>query len=206
MLGETSATQMINANLNTTYDMNFFGGWTFNSKGAKGNGVNTFVNSNKYYTGTDLQNTHFSVYGTLVGNTPSNRGDLTIINLSISNMDARISLNDISGVGGIYEYIFGTYSAIYPADSGDFVVITNDGGVDTYGYRNGVYVYYNNDYPVLSGTDYLYLGVSRQSGSNLFSTNRYGWVSFGGYMSPSDISTYQTIVNTFMTSIGRNTY
>jgi hypothetical protein len=207
MLGMTANTQRINANGNTSYNMTLFGGWTFNSMGMKGNGINAVANTSKNYgiSSTDLQNTHFSIYGTFAGNTPNNRGDMSIINGSNPYMEARISLNDISGVGGIYEYTFGTYTPIYPANTGDFVVMAND-GYNTKAYQNGSLVVSYSDTPYVSSASNLYLGISKYGGFFQYSTNQYGWFSFGGFMSASDMGTYQTIVNTFMTSIGRNTY
>jgi len=80
MLGLTSATQAINANGNTAYDLQLSGGWTFGSLGMQGNGINTEAYTGKDYipiTGYELYNTHFSIYGTVPGNSPSN-GDLSV--------------------------------------------------------------------------------------------------------------------------------
>jgi hypothetical protein len=203
MLGETSATQAINGNLNPAYDLNFYGGWTFDVTGAKGNGINTYAAPNMFYSGYDLQNTHFSIYGTSPGNIPSNYADLAIINFSQSNMDSRISLNNYGTNDGRYEYVFYSSSGVYPADSGDFVLISNDGSA-TYRYQNEVAQTTLYESPVLGYTAGLYLGISRYSGNNQISTNSYGWASFGGTL--PDLGKYQNIVNTFMTSIGRNSY
>jgi hypothetical protein len=212
MLGETSATQAINANGNSAADLNIFGGWTFNSMGMKGNGINSVVNINRIYglfSPYDLQNTHFSIYGTLPYNTPSNRADLALIDSSTPNMDGRISLNDLNfGAGdeAYYEYNVNSTSPVYaPLGSGSFVVMSND-GTYTYSYQNGNSLSTFSESPVLYNTPIIYLGISRSSSVGVISTNRYGWVSFGGFMSSADMGNYQTIVNTFMTSIGRNTY
>jgi len=212
MLGLTSATQAINANGNDAADLNIFGGWTFNSMGMKGNGINSVVNISRIYglfSPYDLQNTHFSIYGTLPYNTPSNRADLALIDSSTPNMDGRISLNDLNfGAGdeAYYEYNVNTTGPVYaPLGSGSFVVMSND-GTYTYSYQNGNSLSTFSESPVLYNTPIIYLGLSRFSSVGVISTNRYGWVSFGGFMSSADMGNYQTIVNTFMTSIGRNTY
>jgi hypothetical protein len=212
MLGLTSATQAINANGNDAADLNIFGGWTFNSMGMKGNGINSVVNISRIYglfSPYDLQNTHFSIYGTLPYNTPSNRADLALIDPSTPNMDGRISLNDLNfGAGdeAYYEYNVNTTGPVYaPLGSGSFVVMSND-GTYTYSYQNGNSLSTFSESPVLYNTPIIYLGLSRFSSVGVISTNRYGWVSFGGFMSSADMGNYQTIVNTFMTSIGRNTY
>ena len=209
MLGLTSATQGINANGNSTYDLQFAGGWTFNSLGMSGNGINTQAYTGKDYiniTGNELYNTHFSIYGTVPGNSPSN-GDLSVegnVTRSVS-----IILNRISSGDGRYEYDCGSGADAVPAlNSGNFVTISTDGS-STYAYQNG-----SAPIPSSAGgltplvdSPSLYLGRGLSClTNNGYSVNTFGWASFGGFMSPTDMATYQSIVNTFMTSIGRNTY
>jgi hypothetical protein len=209
MLGTTSATQAINANGNTSYDLQFAGGWTFGSLGMQGNGINTFADTGKDYiniTGNELYNTHFSIYGTVPNNSPSN-GDLSVEgNLTRS---VSIILNRISSGDGRYEYDCGSGTDAVPAlNSGNFVTISTDGG-STYAYQNGSAPTPSSAGIISSLIDspslYLGRGISCVT-NNGYSVNTFGWSSFGGFMSPTDMSNYQTIVNTFMTSIGRNTY
>jgi hypothetical protein len=209
ILGTTSASQAINANGNTAYDLEFYGGWVRNSLGMQGNGINTYAYTGKDYiniTGYELYNTHFSIYGTVPNNSPSN-GDLSVE--GNATRSASIILNRISSGDGHYEYDCASGTDAVPAlNSGNFVTISTDGG-STYAYENGVAANPSSaggltplvDSPSL----YLGRGVSCVV-FNGYSVNTFGWVSFGGFMSPTDMATYQTIVNTFMTSIGRNTY
>jgi hypothetical protein len=209
MLGLTSATQAINANGYSTYDLQFAGGWIFNSLGMRGNGINTYAYTGKDYiniTGYELYNTHFSIYGTVPGNSPS-KGDLSVEgNLTRS---ASIILNRTIGGDGRYEYDCASGSDVSPAlNSGNFVIISTQGGT-TYAYENGSAPTPSSAGNISSLIDspslYLGRGISCVT-DNGTSVNTFGWVSFGGFMSPTDMATYQTIVNTFMTSIGRNTY
>jgi hypothetical protein len=208
MLGLTSATQGINANGNASYNLQFGGGWTFGSLGMQGNGINTYAYTGKdyiAYIGNELENTHFSIYGTVIGNPPSN-GDLAV-NGSYGRW-VSIILNRI-GDSGRYEYDCGNGTDSVPAlGSGDFVTISAQFG-STYGYRNGSS---ESVGPISTfiGSAALYLGKNNFYGGcpvyNGVSVNTFGWSSFGTFMSTTDMGTYQTIVNTFMTSIGRNTY
>jgi len=206
MLGTSAATQGINGNGNTTYDIQFAGGWEFDSMGMKGNGINTYASIYKFYYAntTDLYNTHFSIYGTLAYNSPSNRGDLTLLYADDNNMGARIALNSLTTGDGIYEYTFNS-SSPYPGKSNDFVVMSNDGN-NTFKYQNGSPILSSSDSPYSIYDHIISLGLSKYSGTYQSSTNRYGWASFGLGMNPTEMGDYQTIVNTFMTSIGRNSY
>jgi hypothetical protein len=212
MLGTTSSTQGINANGNTSYDLQFAGGWIFSSLGMQGNGINTQAYTGKDYIeiiGNELYNTHFSIYGTVIGNPPS-IGDLSVYG-NVSRWVC-ITLNKNLSGQGRYEYDCGSGSDSTPVlGSGDFVTISTDGGT-TYAYQNG-----NPSSPAsagiispLVGFGSLYLGQAGigsacTSGGGI-SVNTFGWSSFGGFMNTTDMGNYQTIINTFMTSIGRNTY
>lgn len=212
MLGLTSATQGINANGNTAYDLQFFGGWSFGSLGMRGNGFNTYAYTGKDYInimGTELYNTHFSIYGTIPNNTPSN-GDLSASGSLTRSVT--ITLNKIGGGGsGRYEYDCGSGTDASPVlNSGNFVTISTDGS-NTYAYENGFSASPGSagSISTLIDNPSLYLGIANNivCGSNGgTSVNTFGWSSFGGFMSTTNMGIYQTIVNTFMTSIGRNTY
>ena len=207
MLGLTSATQGINANGNTAYDLQISGGWIFSSLGMQGNGINTYVNTGKQYipyTGEELWNTHFSIYGTVQSN-PTGPADL-----SIGGSERSVSIVLNGTTGGRYEYTCGSGASIV-GNSGDFVTISCDNGSNTYANQNGGSTGYGaGSVPYLYGTQTLYFGIGTShfgcQVNNGTSSNTYGWASFGGYMDTTDMSNYQTIVNTFMTSIGRNTY
>jgi hypothetical protein len=208
ILGTTPATQSINANGNTNYDLQFSGGWIRNSLGMQANGINTSAYTGKDYglvTYEELWNTHFSIYGTVPNNTPINKADLSVGNGS--DRTVSITLNN-----GRFEYDCGDGIQNVNPNSGNFVIISCDsGGSNTFSYINGNAGDGCGDAGYVYSTQGLYFGF----GTSIFggcqvnvgvSENTYGWASFGGFMESLDMATYQTIVNTFMTSIGRNTY
>ena len=211
MLGIGSA-QGINGNGNSAYDLSFYGGWEFGLLGIRGNGANTYAETGKVYvpiTSEELWNTHFSIYGTVQYN-PSGPADLSIG--GGSERTVSIALKGNVGSDGRYEYECGSGTGV-AGYSGDFVTISCDLGNATYAYQNGA-----SPSPSSAGSvAYLYSTQSLYFGLGTFvtsgcqtnvgvSANTYGWASFGGYMSTTDMDNYQTIVNAFMTSIGRNTY
>jgi hypothetical protein len=208
ILGTTPATQAINANGNTAYDLQFSGGWGRNSLGMQANGINTSAYTGKDYglvTYEELWNTHFSIYGTVPNNTPINKADLSVGNGSVRTVS--ITLNN-----GRFEYDCGDGIQNDNPNSGNFVIISCDSvGSNTFSYINGSGGDGCGDAGYVYSTQGLYFGfgTSNFGGCQVnvgVSENTYGWASFGGFMSPTDMGNYQTIVNTFMTSIGRNTY
>jgi hypothetical protein len=206
MLGATASTQLINGNGNTAYDLQFAGGWTFGSLGMQGNGINTYAYTGKDYipiTTEELWNTHFSIYGTVANSIVSlpYKADL-----SVGGSKRYVS---ITLTNGRFEYECGQgVDAINP-NSGNFVTISCN-TANTYAYQNGYTTGIVGVAPYLQFTQFLYFGLGTfETGCQVnagSSENTYGWASFGGFMSPTDMGNYQTIVNTFMTSIGRNTY
>jgi hypothetical protein len=212
MLGTSAASQAINANGNTAYDLQFYGGWGFSYLGMRGNGANTEAYTGKGWvadTGEELWNTHFSIYGTILNNGTSN-GDLAVN--GTNSRWATITLNKAGGGGqGRYEYDCGSGNDSSPLlNSGDFVVISTDGS-NTYAYQNGYAASPSSAGTIsaFNGVASLSLGFASSSGCGSgygYSVNTFGWSSFGGFMETTDMGNYQTIVNTFMTSIGRNTY
>jgi hypothetical protein len=206
ILGTTAATQAINANGNTSYDLQFSGGWGFGSLGMQGNGINTYAYTGKDYipiTTEELWNTHFSIYGTVYNlvNLPYKA------DLSVGGGKRYVS---ITLTNGRYEYECGSGAEAMNASSANFVTISCS-NANTYSYQNGYTTgIFAGTVPYLQSTQSLYLGLGTfetgcqtNAGS---SENTYGWASFGGFMSLVDMGNYQTIVNTFMTSIGRSTY
>jgi hypothetical protein len=210
MLGTSAATQAINGNGNASYDLQLYGGWDFSYLGMKGNGINTYAYTGKNYgiiSNDELWYTHFSIYGTAVGNAPSNSADLSTFNGS-NPPSVTLALNRYgSGGDGRYEYQYSS-GGNEIGNSGNFITMSNDSNSTKWVQNSG-----NND-GSLTQTPYnysyegLYLGVSTSQGYSgpTATANRYGWASFGGFMSYTDMVNYQTIVNAFMTSIGRNTY
>ena len=210
MLGISAAAQAINAKGNASYDLQLYGGWTFSYLGMEGNGVNTYAYTGKNYgisSNEELWYTHFSIYGTKTGNSPSNSADLSTFNGS-NYPSVTIALNSYQASGdAIYEYVFNTYSG-QPGNSGNFITMANDSNTTKWVQNSGYNTGSTTQTPYNYSYEGLYLGVSTSAGYSgpTATANRYGWASFGGFMSYTDMVNYQTIVNAFMTSIGRNTY
>lgn len=191
----------------TTYDIQWFGGWTFGYSGATGNGSNTYGLMN--ISGGTLPNTnsHFSIYGGIPG---LNTGgyDLSINEGNAAGKVCSIILN-LSALGvGYYEY--SGYQQVTGATSTDFAIVSrNAAGTATIRARNGIALAdkteaCNN----ISNLRQWYLGSEAASsgGKGSSTSNRYSWVGFGYKLTAAELLTYQSIINTFQTSIGRNTY
>ena len=214
MLGGNSSGAKFNAvnpvDTNGAYRLTFNGGWSFTSSGATPNGANAYANT--YLTGSTLDrySQHQSFYS------------LTQTTGNMQEMGAR------NGAGGS-----GTYSELViciTAFGGNFrsynlnsVGLGNDLTANTL--STGYFVssretdtksyFYKNGSLNQSGTTTtngtvpfsFYLGATNDNGNpGSYGSRAAGFASFGSGLTPSEITTLQTIVNTWATSIGRNTY
>jgi hypothetical protein len=214
MLGGVSASAKFNAlnpvDTDGAYRLTFNGGWTFNSSGATPNGSNGYAKT--YLTGNTLNrySQHISFYSS------------TQQTANIIDMGCR------SGSGGA-----GTYSELVICQSafgGNFRSFNNNSvGLGNNTTANtgatGYFVssretdtksyLYKNGSLDQSGTTTtngtipfdFFIGATNDNGNPLsYSSRRCSFVSIGGGLTPSEITTLSTIINTWATTIGRNTY
>lgn len=193
--------------LGTTHDINWFGGWSYSVSGASGNAINTYATFAISGGTLPATNSHLSVYGNLPNNNTSGY-DLSINLNNGTGQVQQIILDFQASSNGYYEYT--GYAAVTGGDTGDFVIMSrNTAGTETIRARNGIALANKlEDCNDIDNTREWKLGVENApNGANLTSTsNRYCWVGFGSKLTPSELLTYQSIINTFQTTLGRNTY
>ena len=200
LLGEVSGSAKLNGNLNTTYDLTFNGGWTFDASGATGNGVNTFATPN--FSGTTPHPTTditVACYGTKPNVTTSGYD----LHLAIAGLTAQLILNFNGSGNGYYE--FNGFGPVAGANTGDFAMFgRNATNTATIRNRNGVTLADKIEAGTLFTDSAIWTIGTEQAVAS--TTNRYGWISLGTRLTQSEMTTYSTIVNTFMTTLGKNTY
>jgi hypothetical protein len=216
MLGGNAAGCKFNAknplDTNAAYRLTWVGGWGYNASGATGNNVNAFANT--FLTGSTLSrtSTHMSYYS-----------------LTQSSAGNQIEMGCRSGSGG--SGIYSEFSANYIAFGGNYRqynincigLATDSASANsaTTGYfvasrtsDSTAYLYKNGSLN-LSGTTAtngtipfsFYLNATNDNGTpNTYSAKQIGFASLGNGLTPSEINTLSTIVNTWATAIGRNTY
>jgi hypothetical protein len=208
MMGGVQASCALNGiRTNSAYDATFNGGWTFSSQGALGNGSNTYATFNIYGDTLPSTDSHLAVYGT-VANANSSGYDLSINYNNNNGKVQQIILAFQNGTNGYYEY--NGYSGVSGARTNDFAIMTrNTSNTYTIRARNGVALAdkFENCYDIDNTRQWM-LGCEQSSNGNrgLSTNNRYIWAGFGSRISAPDLLVYQNVVNTFQTTLGRNTY
>jgi hypothetical protein len=180
----------------TTYDLNYNGGWTFDSSGATPNGTTGYADTS-YPPNLEGQNdVHMSVYNTQ--ESTGNRVD----------MGSNISINDIQIVSNFLTNNFSGLNnestAGGPITSSGFLVISRTGSTDFNYFLNGSKTIKTNSSVPPSAVN-IYIGARNNNGSpGFFDTKQKAFASIGSGLSDTDVANLTAIINTFQTSLGRN--
>ena len=214
MLGGSAASCKFNAknpvDTNGAFRLTFNGGWSFDSSGATGNNANTFART--YLTGSTLNrfSQHISYY---VGN------------ITLSSQCIEMGCADT--VGGIYSDLHvdliafggnfrggnintsGSMFSDTPANSamtGNFIV-SRTSDTTSYMTKNGSQIFSATTTTTGVLNFDFYLGARNDDGApNYYNDRRIQFATIGSGLTPSEMTTFSTIVNTWATSVGRNTY
>jgi len=216
MLGGNSAGCKFNAkdprDLNAAFRLTFNGGVSFDASGMTGNGSNGYANTNWSVINLDRYSAHMSFYNTLATTTaariemgaskqtgsPQSTYDL-FIDFGGPSFERGGSI-DTSGVGLSFT------SSANSANTGCFVV-SRTGDTFTGLYKNGVSELTSTK--VTNGSININLGIGARISDVVpqgYTTRRCGFATAGSGLTASEVSTLSTIINTWATSIGRNTY
>ena len=216
MLGGNSAGCKFNAkdprDLNAAFRLTFNGGLTFDASGMTGNGTNGYADTNWSVINLNRYSAHMSFYNTL-GTTTAARIEMGASKQTgspQSSYDLFIDFGgpsferggsiDTSGVGLSFT------SNANSANTGNFVV-SRTGDTFTGLYKNGVSELTSTK--VTNGSININLGIGARISDVVpqgYTTRRCGFATAGSGLTASEVSTLSTIINTWATSIGRNTY
>jgi hypothetical protein len=209
MLGGTSASMAVQGrrNFGTAYDATWNGGWSFGVSGATGNGSNTYATFN--VSGGTYPNTNSFL--TVYGNLPNNSTFGYDLSINFNNAGGKVSqiILDFAGGGNIYAEYTG-YAAVSGGNTAGFITMSrNPAGTETIRVRNGVALANKTEGCVdIDNTRQWMLGCEQASDGSAAqpTSNRYCWVAFGPKLTAAQLLTYQSIINTFQTTLGRNVY
>jgi len=207
MLGGVSASCKFNAknpvDTNAGFRLVFNGGWTFNASGATSNGTNAFANTFFSSSTLNINSQHLSFY---MSNNSSTVGAGKCYGGSNATRANYIGQDGTPlfyyGIGGspgnTVAGTINTQGLIIGASSGD----TNEGL-----YRNGTRLNSSNTGGRIAVTPSIYIGAMNNNGSTIqYYGNQYSFVTIGSGLSQSQVNTLTTIINTFQTTLGRNTF
>ena len=207
VLGGTAASHKFNAinplDTNAAFRLTFTAGWTHSSSGMEvdtdpNHYANTYFNPSVEQSSTDEQ--HYSIY-----TTSNEQAQHTSMGAYDGSVEAGI-YTSYSTTGRFYCSV-GSGLSFYTQSTdigiGNFVVSTT--GTNTIGYKNGVSVINDVKTPQLVNRT-MFLGGENGNGQTANNPLNIIFSTIGNKLSGSEISTMSSIINTFQTTLGRNTY
>ena len=207
MIGGNSGGMKVNGRNPGTNDLTFNGGWTFSSSGATGNGTNAFAETGFADTSTQLNDYHQAIYS-FVRN--SNTNIDCGVGSSSANSRSTIYVNEGTTFGAsAHRANSGYLSSTYTANTGAGLYVVDrplsnseksftDGSFRTSGATAST-----------SRTSNTYVIGARKVDNQVtegYNNRGYCWYSVGKSLSDSEQSTFSSIINTFQTTLNRNTY
>ena len=214
MLGSTSSSTALNGKrTSSTYDLIYNGGFTYSSSGATGNGTTGWANTN-FNQNTLLQNDYCLGFYQFTENTPS-KSEQIIMGQSFGSFRPILQISTkIPDVGG-KAFIRSGDNVSGDATLSDvkgLYILNRTGSTTSQLFRNGnltplisvtsSYTNSGSGRPIAVWTFYQDTGIY----SNSFANQGLSFIFIGNGLSASDITNFSNIINTFQTTLGRNTY
>ena len=215
MVGSTSTSTALNGKRTaSTFDLIYNGGFTYTSSGATGNGLTGWANTN-FNNSSLLQNDYSVGFYQFTDNTPVKSEELIMgQSFGTNRPQIQIATNLTAIAGGSYYIRSGDTPNANTPNGGNidgFYILNRTGSTTSELFRNG------NLTPKLTvSTTYTNSGgkpialwnfyENTAPYSNGFANQGLCFAFIGNGLSDSDITNFSNIINTFQTTLGRNTY
>jgi len=199
-LGGTSLTHKYNfmdaRDLDIAFRLQFNGGWTHSSTGAKPNGVNAYANT---YI---VPNTHLSLNSTSYGF--YSRTELNSEAYDMGSYTPPSAIAMLSRFGGSFYGMNndGGYDTSTNSSSLGLILSTRTGATDKKGYRNNTQIQTSTRSSVGLSTGEIWLGALSTYG-NGFSPRETALSFIGLGLNATEVSNFTNLVNTLQTSLSR---
>ena len=204
-VGSTATTQKYNfmdaRDLDIAFRLQFNGGWTFSSTGAKGNGTNTYMNTflNQYNNFTDWKKSAIGIYSRT-----NESGFFLEGNYGFT--DSNFALYTRLADGRLIFESGNAYASAVIADSLGFLAGSSISSSDRRVYKNGIKLGTNtatNTVGVYTGLN-TYFGALNGNGTATYISNKdYALAFLGESLTDADQSALYTLVQAFQTSLSR---
>jgi len=211
-IGGTAASHAVQAMSPGVYNLTFNGGWTHNTSGATPNGTNAYAvlsglvpqaitgftlsgGSLGTYCGTD------AVGGAAIGSTDPSQGAFNLYP-ALLNPTKQMATT-------FWNNTIGAYSITTIPDTLGLMSIARSGSTSTIQfYRKGSLISSQNHTALQLNNISIFFGANNQNGiPNQYSTYRHQFsYIYRGTLTTSQMTTLDSIIQTYQTSLGRNVY
>jgi hypothetical protein len=198
-VGGTATTHMYNlknpANTNAAFRLSFTGGWTHNSNGITGNGLNATANTFVNNLMLSINSCHISTYS---------RTNVEQSSVDIGSGGFSSGLHHglrFTGIGAFMRtYLSGTPSVANLNSQGLYVSTRTASNLSKM-YKNGSTIITSSLSSVSQNSENIFIGAYQ--GGSFFSTRNMSFTTIGSGLTDSDAASMYTIVQTFQTTLGR---
>ena len=208
MVGGTSASHKLNlrnpADTNAAFRLSFVGGWSHNSTGATPNGTNAYANT--FYTpathGT-ASSQHISYYSRSAA--AGSYIEMGVTGTASSAGEGQLYIAPNLG-GTAYRAVNTTGNAATTTsiNTAAYFIASRTDSTFYRMHRNGVQIFNDAALPNTLSNKQLYLGARNNNGTaNGFSARECGFATIGTGLTAAETVTLNTIVQTFLTTLGR---
>jgi hypothetical protein len=210
MLGGNSSGCKFNGknpvNTNAGYRLTFNGGWTFDSSGATSNGTNAYADTFLSGTSINSYDNHLSTY--MLSNTILTGSGASYIGVSTPG---GLGTYFYVGQDGNPYYFYGCettagISAITTPQPKGINVITTTATTFVNLYRNGTLLKAGNGTAGTITASVVIAALNNNGTIQQYYSNTYAFTTIGLGLGETQQATLSTIINTFQTTLGRNTY
>jgi len=216
ILGGVAASHSINAKSSTpANDLIFNGGWTHTSSGMQGNGTNGYADTgfNPFVTIGNGNTSHLSIYVNLQGTVGDRIYDMGIATDSGALTDMwNLTAKRTAGTGNNTLFDSGDFSGgrvetTSQASASGMTVGSVRSSTDRTLYRNGSNIATKVTSQAIEYANRIQIiGAQRAASIGFYSSNRYAFATLGSGLTNTEIVNLSNIINTYETSLGRNTY
>ena len=188
---------------NAGYRLTFFGGWTFNPSGATSNGTTAYADTFLAPSAQTLNSQHLGIY-LADNNAPLGTGRNYI---GAAGSGPSYCIIGQEGSANWYYGLSSPGAPLTGSSRQSMIIAASSGGTTDAIYRNGTLF---NSFNVASRSVVNfsnYIAALNNNGSvQQYYANQYRFVTIGSGLTAAEVSTLSTIINTFQTTLGRNTY
>ena len=187
---------------NSAFRLTFSGGWTHNASGITANGSNAYANT--YLTSTvDLLdfNKHYAFYNNQIS--PNNSGWDGVWDSAGTGSVFGCNLNTGGKLSLGLNFLSGNLPTV--PDYTTCFIGNITGTTNNKFYQNGNLLYTRTGaVSAFSNSLDYYIGCLNVNGTpQYYSNNIYGFYCLGSSLTPTEVTNLNTIINTFITDIGR---
>ena len=217
-LGGVAASHRINGRSSTgQYNLTYYGGWTHTSSGMQPNGTNGYADT------SFIPNTVLGTSASSLGIYVNLQGSGSrIYDMGCANSDSLLTAqfaiaakraagngnNTLFDAGDYNPNGYGRVDTTSQASASGMTIGSVRSTTDRTLYRNGTNIAtQGGSRNITYSSRELILGAMYNDGGiAYFSDNRYGFVFIGSGLTNTDIVNLSSIINTYQTALGRNTY